>query len=123
MYGLMSRSNDELRTGLPQSVVDLNSPLPPVSHNNISVSTPATPASAHAQYPPLQPPKTPQPAPHTHSLGRKFSLQQLPMNSSSFEDKRVSTVLPLVVYLFSVYPIASLLCVVVLYCELSCVVS
>ncbi|KAK3890768.1 hypothetical protein Pcinc_005300 [Petrolisthes cinctipes] len=79
---------DEIRAGLPESVLDYNQNTTPLRNN--SVSTPVTPASAHAQYPPLQPPKTPQPQPpaNTHSLGRKFSLQQLPQ---SFDDKRVST--------------------------------
>ncbi|XP_042232259.1 E3 ubiquitin-protein ligase lubel-like isoform X26 [Homarus americanus] len=84
--------DEEIRKGLPQSVLDLNRTVP---INNNSMSTPATPASAHAQYPPLQPktpqPTTPQPTTHTHSLGRKFSLQQLPQN---FEDKRTSMVEP-----------------------------
>ncbi|KAK4323668.1 hypothetical protein Pmani_005641 [Petrolisthes manimaculis] len=77
---------DEIRAGLPESVLDYNQNTTPLRNN--SVSTPVTPASAHTQYPPLQPPKTSQPQQppaNTHSLGRKFSLQQLPQ---SFDDKR-----------------------------------
>ncbi|MPC07855.1 hypothetical protein E2C01_000422 [Portunus trituberculatus] len=73
---------EEMKKELPQSVADFNTTTMP--HN--SVSTPATPTSLNAPYPPLQP-KAPQsqPAPQTHSLGRKFSLQQLPQG---LEDKR-----------------------------------
>ncbi|XP_045618058.2 E3 ubiquitin-protein ligase lubel isoform X11 [Procambarus clarkii] len=84
---LSDHIDEEIRMGLPQSVLDLNTT---VNSNTNSISTPVTPASAHAQYPPLQP-KTLQPSPHTHSLGRKFSLQQLPQ---SFDDKRTSMVDP-----------------------------
>ncbi|XP_068220489.1 E3 ubiquitin-protein ligase lubel [Palaemon carinicauda] len=77
-------SNEDIRAGLPQSVLDINRTRLP----NNSTSTPVTPASAHAQYPPLQPKTQPSNA-HTQSLGRKFSLQQLPQ---SFDDKRTSMV-------------------------------
>ncbi|XP_064112927.1 E3 ubiquitin-protein ligase lubel-like isoform X20 [Macrobrachium nipponense] len=77
-------SNEDIRAGLPQSVLDINRTRLP----NNSTSTPVTPASAHAQYPPLQPKIQPSNA-HTQSLGRKFSLQQLPQ---TFDDKRTSMV-------------------------------
>ncbi|XP_066985892.1 E3 ubiquitin-protein ligase lubel-like isoform X47 [Macrobrachium rosenbergii] len=77
-------SNEDIRAGLPQSVLDINRTRLP----NNSTSTPVTPASAHAQYPPLQPKTQPSNA-HTQSLGRKFSLQQLPQ---TFDDKRTSMV-------------------------------
>ncbi|ROT68259.1 hypothetical protein C7M84_013611 [Penaeus vannamei] len=79
---LSDQTNDDIRAGLPQSILELNRSRPPPKN---STSTPATPASPNAQYPPLQP-KTQQPHAHTHSLGRKFSLQQLPQ--AGMEDKR-----------------------------------
>ncbi|KAG0723981.1 hypothetical protein GWK47_005317 [Chionoecetes opilio] len=74
---------EELRKELPQSVSDLNTTVTQFN----STSMPATPSSAHTAYPLLQP-KTTLPATYTHSLGRKFSLQQLPQG---LEEKRVST--------------------------------
>ncbi|XP_047495705.1 E3 ubiquitin-protein ligase lubel-like isoform X18 [Penaeus chinensis] len=85
---LSDQTNDDIRAGLPQSILELNRSRPPPKN---STSTPATPASPNAQYPPLQP-KTQQPHAHTHSLGRKFSLQQLPQ--AGMEDKRTSLVEP-----------------------------
>ncbi|KAK7079025.1 hypothetical protein SK128_009874 [Halocaridina rubra] len=76
-------TNEDIQAGLPQSIMEINRKM----MTNNSTSSPVTPASAHAQYPPLQPKTMPSNV-HTHSLGRKFSLQQLPQ---SFEDKRVST--------------------------------
>lgn len=79
-------NNEIIQTGLPQSILEIN--RRPGALPNSSTSTPVTPASAHAQYPQLQPKKI-QSNVHTQSLGRKFSLQQLPQ---TFEDKRTSMV-------------------------------